>query len=111
MVAGKACTPNRGFQLYYLQSDPASLGPLISARRTALGSLWRRVFLPPKSLDDGHRYKPRERIALGACFSSRHPLLVSEMPHGRLKASAYGKDLSMYALEDYTVPRHVMVKL
>ena len=31
--------------------------------------------------------------------------------HGGLKASGYGKDLSMYALEDYTVARHVMVKL
>jgi aminobutyraldehyde dehydrogenase len=35
----------------------------------------------------------------------------SEMPHGGLKQSGYGKDLSMYALEDYTVARHVMVKL
>jgi aminobutyraldehyde dehydrogenase len=30
-------------------------------------------------------------------------MLVSEMPHGGLKHSGYGKDLSMYALEDYTV--------
>jgi aminobutyraldehyde dehydrogenase len=28
-----------------------------------------------------------------------------------MKQSGYGKDLSMYALEDYTVPRHVMVNL
>jgi acyl-CoA reductase-like NAD-dependent aldehyde dehydrogenase len=42
----------------------------------------------------------------------QHPLhAVSEMPHGGLKASGSGKDLSMYALEDYTVARHVMVKL
>ena len=38
-------------------------------------------------------------------------MLVDEMPHGRLKSSGYGKDLSMYALEDYTVPRHVLVRL
>ena len=38
-------------------------------------------------------------------------MLVSEMPHGGLKRSGYGKDLSMYALEDYTVVRHVMAKL
>jgi acyl-CoA reductase-like NAD-dependent aldehyde dehydrogenase len=30
---------------------------------------------------------------------------VNEMPHGGLTASGYGKDLSMYALEDYTVAR------
>jgi aminobutyraldehyde dehydrogenase len=33
------------------------------------------------------------------------------MPHGGLKQSGYGKDLSMSALEDYTFIRHVMVKL
>ena len=38
-------------------------------------------------------------------------MLVNEMPHGGFKASGYGKDRSMYALEDYTVARHVMVNL
>jgi aminobutyraldehyde dehydrogenase len=37
-------------------------------------------------------------------------MLVSEMPHGGLKSSGYGKDLSSYALEDYSVVRHVMAK-
>jgi aminobutyraldehyde dehydrogenase len=40
-----------------------------------------------------------------------HFNLISEMPHGGFKQSGYGKDLSIYALEDYTVARHVMVKL
>ncbi len=39
-----------------------------------------------------------------------HFMLVSEMPHGGQKLSGYGKDMSMYGLEDYTVVRHVMVK-
>jgi aminobutyraldehyde dehydrogenase len=34
-----------------------------------------------------------------------HFTLASEKPHGGLKASGYGSDLSMYALEDYTVVR------
>jgi aminobutyraldehyde dehydrogenase len=38
-------------------------------------------------------------------------MLVSEMPHGGFKRSGYGKDLSSYALEDYSVVRHVMVRL
>ena len=38
-------------------------------------------------------------------------MLTNEMPHGGLKQSGYGKDMSAYALEDYTVARHVMVKL
>ena len=37
-------------------------------------------------------------------------MLVSEMPHGGVKLSGYGKDMSMYGLEDYTAVRHVMFK-
>jgi betaine-aldehyde dehydrogenase len=33
------------------------------------------------------------------------------MPHGGYKQSGYGKDLSMYALEDYTQVKHVMINL
>jgi aminobutyraldehyde dehydrogenase len=51
------------------------------------------------------------RLQYGATWVNTHFMLVSEMPHGGLKHSGYGKDLSMYALEDYTVARHVMVKL
>jgi aminobutyraldehyde dehydrogenase len=40
-----------------------------------------------------------------------HFVGASEMPHGGFKQSGYGKDLSLYALEDYTVPRHVMIRL
>ena len=39
-----------------------------------------------------------------------HPA-VSEMPHGGYNGSGYGKDLSMYSLEDYTQIKHVMAKL
>lgn len=51
------------------------------------------------------------RLQYGCTWVNTHFMLVSEMPHGGLKASGYGKDLSMYALEDYTAVRHVMVKL
>ncbi len=51
------------------------------------------------------------RLQYGCTWINTHFMLVSEMPHGGLKRSGYGKDLSAYALEDYTVPRHVMVKL
>lgn len=55
--------------------------------------------------------KVASRLQYGCTWVNTHFMLVSEMPHGGLKMSGYGKDLSMYALEDYTVPRHVMVKL
>jgi aminobutyraldehyde dehydrogenase len=51
------------------------------------------------------------RLHYGCTWVNTHFMLVNEMPHGGLKTSGYGKDLSMYALEDYTVARHVMVKL
>jgi aminobutyraldehyde dehydrogenase len=51
------------------------------------------------------------RLQYGATWINSHFMLVSEMPHGGVKQSGYGKDLSMYALEDYTAVRHVMVKL
>ena len=51
------------------------------------------------------------RLQYGTTWINTHFMLVSEMPHGGFKRSGYGKDLSAYALEDYSVPRHVMVKL
>jgi aminobutyraldehyde dehydrogenase len=51
------------------------------------------------------------QLQYGTTWVNTHFMLVSEMPHGGLKRSGYGKDLSMYALEDYTTVRHVMVKL
>ena len=50
------------------------------------------------------------RLQYGCTWVNTHFMLASEMPHGGFKQSGYGKDLSQYALEDYTVVRHVMVK-
>jgi aminobutyraldehyde dehydrogenase len=61
--------------------------------------------------DIGKAMKVAAKLQYGCTWINTHFMLVSEMPHGGLKRSGYGKDLSMYALEDYTCPRHVMVKL
>ena len=61
--------------------------------------------------DIGKGMATAARLQYGCTWVNTHFMLVNEMPHGGLKASGYGKDLSMYALEDYTVARHVMVKL
>ena len=50
------------------------------------------------------------QLRYGCSWVNCHMTLTSEMPHGGLKLSGYGKDLSALALEDYTVARHVMVK-
>ena len=50
-------------------------------------------------------------LQYGCTWVNTHFMLVSEMPHGGMKKSGYGKDMSMYAIEDYSTVRHVMVKL
>jgi aminobutyraldehyde dehydrogenase len=50
------------------------------------------------------------QLQYGCTWVNTHFMLVSEMPHGGMKKSGYGKDMSMYALEDYSCVRHVMVK-
>jgi len=63
------------------------------------------------SKDVGRAMATASRLRYGCTWINCHFMLVSEMPHGGLKTSGYGKDLSMLSLEDYTVARHVMVRL
>ena len=49
-----------------------------------------------------------KRLDFGAVWINTHIPIVAEMPHGGFKHSGYGKDLSMYGLEDYTRIKHVM---
>lgn len=60
--------------------------------------------------DVGKAMATAARLQYGCTWINTHFMLVSEMPHGGLKNSGYGKDLSMLALDDYTVARHVMIK-
>ncbi|MCH4144223.1 MULTISPECIES: gamma-aminobutyraldehyde dehydrogenase [Acetobacter] len=50
------------------------------------------------------------RLRYGCTWVNTHFMLTNEMPHGGFRQSGYGKDLSLGAVEDYTVARHVMVK-
>ena len=49
-------------------------------------------------------------LQYGCTWVNTHFMLCSEMPHGGSKKSGYGKDMSMYGLEDYTSIRHIMIK-
>lgn len=60
--------------------------------------------------DVGRAHRVSARLQYGCTWVNTHFMLVSEMPHGGQKLSGYGKDMSLYGLEDYTVVRHVMVK-
>ena len=61
--------------------------------------------------DVGKAMNVAARLQYGCTWINTHFMVISEMPHGGFKRSGYGKDLSVYALEDYSVPRHIMVKL
>ena len=60
--------------------------------------------------DVGRAMATAARLRYGCTWINTHFMLCNEMPHGGLKQSGYGKDMSAYALEDYTVVRHVMLK-
>jgi betaine-aldehyde dehydrogenase len=58
--------------------------------------------------DHGRAMRMARSLDFGAVWINTHIPFVSEMPHGGFKHSGYGKDLSMYGLEDYTRIKHVM---
>jgi betaine-aldehyde dehydrogenase len=58
--------------------------------------------------DHGRAMRMSQRLDFGCVWINCHIPLVAEMPHGGFKRSGYGKDLSLYGLEDYTRVKHVM---
>lgn len=60
--------------------------------------------------DVGKAMSAAAALQYGCTWINTHFIITNEMPHGGLKQSGYGKDMSMYALEEYTCARHVMVK-
>jgi betaine-aldehyde dehydrogenase len=61
--------------------------------------------------DVGRALRVSKALRFGTVWINDHIPLASEMPHGGYKESGYGKDMSMYALEDYTHVKHVMASL
>jgi betaine-aldehyde dehydrogenase len=61
--------------------------------------------------DFGRAMRMSRRLNSGCVWINTHLPLVAEMPHGGFKHSGYGKDLSLYGLEDYTRIKHVMASI
>jgi betaine-aldehyde dehydrogenase len=61
--------------------------------------------------DVGRAHRVANAIRFGEVWINDHITMATEMPHGGFKQSGYGKDMSKYALEDYTIVKHVMVNL
>jgi betaine-aldehyde dehydrogenase len=61
--------------------------------------------------DFGRAMRVSKRLNFGCVWINTHIPLVAEMPHGGFGHSGYGKDLSMYGLEDYTRIKHVMANI
>ncbi len=61
--------------------------------------------------DVGRALRAAKALQFGTVWINDHIPLVSEMPHGGYKQSGYGKDMSMYSVEEYTQVKHVMAKL
>ncbi|NUQ31773.1 MAG: gamma-aminobutyraldehyde dehydrogenase [Dermatophilaceae bacterium] len=61
--------------------------------------------------DFGRAMRMSRKLDFGCVWINTHIPIVAEMPHGGFKHSGYGKDLSMYGLEDYTRVKHVMANI
>lgn len=58
--------------------------------------------------NQGQAMRVSRDLDFGCVWVNTHLLLVAEMPHGGFKSSGYGKDLSLYSVEEYTRVKHVM---
>jgi betaine-aldehyde dehydrogenase len=61
--------------------------------------------------DVGRALRVSRALRFGCVWINDHLPMAAEMPHGGYKESGYGKDMSMYSLEDYTHVKHVMASL
>jgi aldehyde dehydrogenase family protein len=90
------------------QVEPAkTLGSVSSSISTIFPFV---IVNPNTTRDTGRALNAARALRYGTVWINDHLPLVSEMPHGGFKQSGYGKDMSAYAIDDYTLIKHVMAK-
>lgn len=58
--------------------------------------------------DAARSHDVARRLDFGTVWVNCHLVLASEVPWGGFKGSGYGRDLSIYALDDFSRTKHVM---